>query len=161
MLGFTQLPLHITSFMKLSIKRDYQFLTLLNLLAMGVSAYLVTLHFAPELTDFCNFGQRWNCDLVNKSTYAELFGIPVAILGLLAYTLFFLFSLRGLWRDQKRWLPVYLFLLTGAVLFTLYLTTIEAFILQTYCLFCVVQQILILIELGLALHLYSLSKSHA
>lgn len=144
--------------MKLTPKTHYKILAVLNFLGMLVSGYLLFIHFEPSLTDICHLGERWNCDIVNKSTYAELFGIPVAGLGLLAYLSFFIFSLRGLWKKQTKLVPWYFLALSLGVAFTLYLTAIETFVLQTYCLFCVTQQIIILIEWAFALSLYKLSK---
>lgn len=139
-------------------RKHYTALAIINLAAMAVATYLTWAHFKPSLTDFCVFGEWWNCDIVNKSIYSEIFGIPVAILGLLAYTAFFIFSIRGLFRDQKKLVPYFLFLVSGGTFFALYLTGIETFMLKTYCLFCVIQQILILIELNIAVKLYQLSK---
>lgn len=127
-------------------KKSYKALTVLNLLGLAISSYLIYLHFAPEASDFCVIGERWDCDIVNKSMYAEILGIPVAILGALAYFSFLLFSLRGLKQDQRNLEKYFFVLLTGGLGFTLYLTSVETFILKTYCLFCVSQQIVILSE---------------
>jgi uncharacterized membrane protein len=135
--------------------------TVLNVLAAAVAAYLTYIHYKPALTDFCNFGEKWNCDIVNKSIYAEIFGIPVALLGLLAYLGFLAFSIRGLFKDQTKLVPLYFFALSGSLAFALYLTGIETFVLKTYCLFCVIQQVLILIQWGVALRLYLLTRRHA
>ena len=144
-----------------NLKNYYKALSVINFLALLVSAYLTYLHFAPEASDVCNLSEKWNCEIVNKSIYSEIFGIPVSILGLIAYLAFFIFSLRGLRRDQSKWLPYFLFFVAGGTAFALYLTGIEAFVLRTFCLFCVTQQVLILIELGLAIRLTLLTRKHA
>lgn len=142
----------------MTIKTHYKVLSVLNLLGMLVSAYLVYIHFEPSLTDFCNFSDKWDCEIVNKSIYSEIFGVPVALLGFVAYSSFFLFCLRGIWKKQKQLVPWYFLVLSGGVAFTLYLTFIESFVLRTYCFFCVTQQIIILIEWAFALSLYKLNK---
>lgn len=142
----------------MTIKTHYKILSVLNFLGMLVSAYLVYIHFEPSLTDFCNFSDKWDCEIVNKSIYSEILGIPVALLGFGAYLSFFLFCLRGIWRKQKKLVPWYFLALSLGVAFTLYLTSIETFVLQTYCFFCVTQQIIILIEWAFALSLYKLNK---
>jgi len=141
-----------------STKAHYLWLLALNLLAIPVTLYLTYLHYKPELSDFCNFGEQWNCDIVNKSIYAELFGIPVSILGLITYILLLFFSIRGLKNDQSRFVPWVLAAVTGGVLFTLYLTGIEAMVLRTYCIFCVVQQVILLIQFGIFISLYRLTR---
>lgn len=130
-------------------RRTYLVLSLINAVALLIALYLVEAHYKPELTDFCNFSTAWNCDLVNKSIYAEIFGIPVAIFGSAAYLFLLIFSLRGLFRDQKKLIPIAWGFTLLSTLFALYLTGIETFVLKTYCVFCVAQQILILVELGI------------
>ena len=138
----------------MKISTHYKLLAGLNFLGMLVSGYLIYIHFEPSLTDFCNLGEQWNCEIVNKSIYAEIWGIPVAVLGFLAYTSFFIFSLHGLKKNQTKLIPWYFLALSLGVAFTLYLTAVETFLLHTYCLFCVTQQIIILIEWGVAWSLY-------
>ncbi len=145
--------------MKLSTR--YKILAVLNFLGMLVSGYLIYIHFEPALTDICNISEKWDCEIVNKSIYSEIFGIPVAVLGFLAYTSFFIFSLRGLKKPQGKLVPWYFLVLSMGVAFTIYLTTIESLVLRTYCLFCVIQQIIILIEWGFAWSLFRFTRAEA
>jgi vitamin-K-epoxide reductase (warfarin-sensitive) len=147
--------------MPVSIKKIYATLAVVNLLALFAALFLTYVHFSPDASDFCVLSEKWNCDIVNKSIYSTLFGIPVSLMGSVAYFGFLLFSIRGLRKDQKKLLPYFLAMVLCATAFALYLTGIEAFVLKTYCLFCVVQQLLILMELGLAFYLFKHSKSHA
>lgn len=135
-------------------------IAVLSLIALGVTAYLTYMHFKPEASDFCNFSDQWNCDVVNKSqwSYIDLgfVEIPVSILGFGTYLIFFVFSIL-LIRKAVNWrklhpklnellvLNVLRYLSVIGVIFSLYLTYIEAFKLQTFCLFCVVQQVIIII----------------
>lgn len=134
---------------------------LVNALAMAAAIYLTMVHFKPDLSDFCNISEGWNCEIVNKSIYSTLFGIPVSLIGSIAYFAFLIFSIRGLKTDQSKLIPYFLFFVSIGTLFALYLTGIEAFVLKTFCMFCVAQQILILIDLGIAIKLYLLTKKHA
>ncbi|QQR55148.1 vitamin K epoxide reductase family protein [Candidatus Peregrinibacteria bacterium] len=142
-----------------SYKKHYRVLFVINLLALGIALHLLHLHFRPELGDVCNLGERWNCDIVNKSIYSTLFGLPVAGLGAATYFFLVLFSLRGLYVDQKKAVPWVFAGLTGALAFSLYLTAVEAFVLQTFCIFCMSQQVLILLEYGVFISLLNSSKS--
>lgn len=135
----------------------------LSLIAMGVTAYLIYLHYEPSASTACNLGGAFNCDIVNKSqwSYIEIgsFELPVAIPGFLYYLTAFIVSI-GLIRDWK-YHKIHHFLTARnvlrilgvmtvfGVLFSLHLTYIEAFVLYTFCLFCVIQQILIVGILGL------------
>ena len=59
----------------------------------GIAAYLTYVHYA-DVAPVCSTG---GCERVQNSKYAELAGIPVALLGLLAYTaLFVLAWIRGI-----------------------------------------------------------------
>lgn len=141
-----------------SIRRLYTAMTVLSPIGLAASSYLLYLHFKPEASTICKLSERFDCDIVNKSPYSEIFGIPVALIGILVYFALFLFALRGKWRDQTKLLPWVLLCTSGAVLFSLYLTGVEAFILRAFCLFCLTQQIVILLEWLCVFKLYSLTK---
>lgn len=137
-------------------------LCLLSLLGMGVSIYLIYQHYKPAGGSFCNVSDFVSCDVVNKSKYAEILGIPVSILGLAAYSFIFILSLGILRRwIQERGETLLLIFTSLSVAFSLYLTFVEFFILQAVCLFCITSQILIIIIFILSLllwHTKSLSQ---
>jgi uncharacterized membrane protein len=130
------------------MKRDATQWAILGLALAGLAlaAYSVTLHFAPSDSSFCNFNANFNCDKVNKSPWATFLGIPVSILGTLAYLAVFLITLKQ--RAIKRWLVFehkdfaqYLFILVlFMLLFQLYLTAVEAFFIHAYCVTCLGSQ---------------------
>jgi uncharacterized membrane protein len=64
----------------------------LALVGAGIAGYLTYVHYA-HVQPLCTTG---GCEKVQASRYAELLGIPVALLGLAAYaTLFALAWIRG------------------------------------------------------------------
>lgn len=78
----------------------------------------------------CKINDKWDCGEVNHSEYAVLAGVPVAVIGITGYLLLALFALRRSWRV----------VLSGALaglVFSLYLTRIEARVLQVWCIYCV------------------------
>jgi uncharacterized membrane protein len=85
-------------------------------------------------TAYCDFGENFNCDLVNRSTYSTVFGIPVALVGIMGYiALLALATLRCI----KRNTPVISLIASLAGLgFTLYLTYVEGFVLAVWCILC-------------------------
>ena len=131
----------------------------LNIVAMPVVAELLWLHYKPSDSSFCNFNEQFNCDVVNQSIYSEFLGVPVAIWGLLVYGFLLVFSAVALKRDLSRYYGWVTLLSWIALGFALYLTGVEMFILKTFCIFCLSQQIIILMEAALWLRLYSKSKS--
>lgn len=138
--------------------QHYIQLVTLNIFMLPVTIYLIAMHYKPELSDFCTFGESFNCDIVNKSIYAEIFGIPVSILGLLTYIVLLIFSIRGKYKDQTKLIPYATAFVFVGVLFSLRLTYIEAFVLHTWCMLCVISQIVILLQLLIFTHLWKVTK---
>jgi uncharacterized membrane protein len=105
---------------------------LLALAVLGalISAYLTWTHFAG-LTPVCT-GSGEGCETVQSSRYASVLGIPVALLGLIAYG-GLIFS-TVLWRETG----IYLGLLISLVgtLFSGYLTYLEIFVIGALCQWC-------------------------
>lgn len=132
-------------------------LVFLSILAIADTAYLLYLHNNIDLTGFCAEGSAFDCNLVNQSSYAEFFGIPVALLGLIYYIAFFLitllfylgYDLRAMCKKIKRrhqyWVIIIIPLI--GTLFALRLTYIETFILHAWCPFCLIQQVLVILML--------------
>ena len=98
----------------------------LALLGLAISAYLTWVHYAgiePVCTGISD------CERVQSSDYAELIGIPVAVLGLAGYSTI----LASLWtRVEVTALIAYL-----AVAFSAYLTWAEVFKIDAICQWCV------------------------
>jgi uncharacterized membrane protein len=81
------------------------------------------------------------CERVQLSPYAQLFGVPVAFLGVLGYAAILVLSLAGLHGRPaaSRWPTDALLVLSGAgVAFTGYLTYLEAAVIQAWCRWCLV-----------------------
>ena len=137
----------------------------LNFLAILITLYLVYMHYKPDASEICTFSDTWDCDIVNKSPYAEFFGVPVAILGLMAY-LFLFAAAIGIARDMKfykylkflrpiRLMWIMFGVTAVGVLFSGYLTYIELFVLEAICIFCLAQQIIIVIDIFMMLSILS------
>lgn len=141
-------------------------IVVLSFAGMLVTGYLIYQHYKDAGGSFCDINDFVNCDIVNKSTYAEIFGIPVSVLGFLAYGVFF-FATLFFHSLEKRMhtgpLLAGLTLFSGiGLLFSLYLTYIEFFVLHAVCIFCLTQQIIIFIIFSLFFSLWRVSqKSHS
>lgn len=107
------------------------------ILAVGgivVSSVSLQHHFATSKTSFCDVGENFSCDIVNRSEYSTILGIPVALIGMLGYA-----ALAGLATVYRERSETPAMLLGAAVLglaFALYLTYIEARVLGVYCILC-------------------------
>jgi uncharacterized membrane protein len=91
-------------------------------------------HYHRDTSFFCNINATLDCDVVNRSTYSEVAGIPVALVGVLAYV--FMLGL-ALFQREKVETPALLLLLGMAGLaYSFYLTYVEGVVLRTWCLLC-------------------------
>jgi vitamin-K-epoxide reductase (warfarin-sensitive) len=110
-------------------------IVLLALVGAVVSGLALHVHYSTD-TQPCDINEKWDCGIVNHSSYAEIAHIPVAAIGIAGYLL--LTVLAGL--GQRKWL---LGAAVVGLLFALYFTRIEASILRVWCLYCVISQGLI------------------
>ncbi len=123
--------------------------------------YGIVQHFGPTDSGVCNWGGRISCDIVNKSVFSEIVGVPVAIIGLIGYITIFA---AALWanKTQQRSDARNLFLLVlGGFLFSAYLTWIELWWLRAVCPICIVSQTIITLLLILSAVVYRKTKSHS
>lgn len=118
-------------------------IALLCIAGIIVSAVSLQRHYAKSATEFCDFSQQYNCDIVNRSEYSEVAGIPVAALGVIGYIVLFLLS--TIWRSRPETPTRLLAGAAAGLAFALYLTYIEACKLHTWCILCVISQIAILL----------------
>lgn len=79
-----------------------------------------------------------DCDVVNASRWSILFGIPLGFYGVVGFGLIFILATFGL--RQRAFHPYIDLILFGfslaGFLFSLYLTSIEIFVLKTVCQWC-------------------------
>jgi uncharacterized membrane protein len=109
-------------------------IALLACSGIAVSSFSLSHHFSRSRTSFCDIGQTFNCDLVNRGTYSRVLGVPVALVGMLGYLL--LLALATIYREKAE-TPLILFISSlGGLLFALRLAYIEAFVLHAWCVLC-------------------------
>ncbi|TAL19234.1 hypothetical protein EPN90_04095, partial [Patescibacteria group bacterium] len=101
-------------------------------------------HWGPLGSGVCNWGERISCDLVNKSVFSEIGGVPVAIIGIVGYASLLLAALILHNKKNRRAAGFLLLLVLGGLLFSFYLTWMEIYWLRAYCPICLVSQSLIL-----------------
>ena len=57
------------------------------LAGVAVSSVSLYHHFSKSKSSFCDINASFNCDLVNRSIYSTVLGVPVALIGILDYLL--------------------------------------------------------------------------
>lgn len=90
---------------------------------------------------------RWaQCDTVNNSLYAKLYGVPVSFIGLAGYLLLLglaLAAIRTTGTARRGLLGLGFVLALGGVLFSAWLTYIELYVIEAICSWCVASAVLI------------------
>ena len=112
----------------------FGFISVLSLAGVLVSAVSLQRHYAKDNSNFCDFNQKFNCDIVNRSEYSTLLGVPVAAIGVVGYAVLFLLS--TFWRNRPETPNRLLGAAVAGLAFALYLTYIEAYELMTWCILC-------------------------
>ena len=116
---------------------------LLAIAGIVVSSLALKVHYDTG-SEPCSINDKWDCGVVNHSPYAVIYGVPVAAVGIVGYLLIAILAFL-----QKRgWLA--LAVLVGLA-FALYLTNIEAHVLEVWCVYCVISQAIIAVVTLLAL----------
>jgi uncharacterized membrane protein len=117
---------------------------LLSIAGLGVSIYLTIEHYDTKLVLSCPNTGKINCVKVTTSVYSKLFGIPVALLGLLFFVgmvgLCAPFVWRWLWTKWIRIAAVSI-----GIVFVARLVWAELFRINAICLWCTSVHVITLI----------------
>src|SRR5690242_17946730 len=117
-------------------------IAVLSVLGLAVSLYLLTVHWGWWTAVCLGVG---DCEAVNTSRFSELLGVPVALLGALAYMT--QIALCGAIRWNQYGLLARRALFITAVIgvvFSAYLTYLELFVIHAICPWCVTSAILLI-----------------
>lgn len=109
---------------------------LLSIFGLGVSVYLTITHF-DKVALVCASNGTINCEKVTTSPQSVIFGIPVAMLGLVFFVPMILLCLPAAWRSSDRRIHLARLVLSIAgVGMIVYLIIAELFIIKAICLWC-------------------------
>lgn len=132
-------------------------IALLAVAGIIVSSLAFQVHYSNKVEP-CDINARWDCGVVNHSSFSTVSGLwwhvrdqmhpgslagpaprtglPVAAVGIAGYVIL---GLLAFFR-RRGWLVLFSL---GALAFALWLSNIEAHVLQVWCLYCVISQCLI------------------
>ncbi len=108
-------------------------LPILAVIGLGVAAYLAYVE-TQAIAAVC--GPVGDCNAVQTSEYAYLFGIPIGVLGVLGYVAILAAWAWGKWQGDKRAALALLAMTAFGVLFSIYLTYLEPFVIGAVCAWC-------------------------
>jgi uncharacterized membrane protein len=115
---------------------------LVALAGLLVAGYLTRAHYGDGSL-VCPVGG--GCETVQESEYAELAGIPVALLGLVAYAVLLALIL---WDAPLARLAAAALALTGLI-FSAFLLVVQAFVIEAFCIWCLANDVVIAPALAL------------
>ena len=114
------------------------------LITIALFIYLTVHHFALKLglggNSLCEINSKINCDVAATSSFAELAGIPIAILGGMFHLvlLSFILSLRLDWVESTKYAQKTIrAMLLSSVAVSVVLGGVSLFVLKVVCPFCV------------------------
>ena len=103
---------------------------------IAVAGYLTWAHYA-DATLVCVRGG--GCETVQHSSYSEIAGIPVALLGLVSYVTMLLLLA---WDSANARMGAAVLAFVG-LLFSAYLLVLQLFVIHALCIWCVVNDVVI------------------
>lgn len=112
----------------------------LTVIGLLVSIYM-TIYKITSNDSMC-IGSK-DCSVVNASRYSEVYGIPVAVIGVFGYAAILallLLERKNSFLQQNGSMAFFGLSLTG-FLFTLYLIFVEITLIKAYCPFCITSQV--------------------
>jgi len=125
---------------------------LLALLGLLVAAHLSLYELMVSGNISCPFGG--GCGEVNRSAYVDVFGLPIAVIGVFGYSLILAIVLARLTR-RRLWGGLAGVILVGVsgsgFLVSMYLTFLELFMIRAFCSWCLVSTLLMTGILALAI----------
>ena len=94
-----------------------------------ISALALQVHYSNAVEP-CDINSHWDCGIVNHSRYSMIGPVPVAAIGIAGYAAI---ALLAFFRRRS----ITLTLAVVGLAFALYLSNIEAHVLEVWCLYCV------------------------
>ncbi len=111
------------------------------------AVYLTVKHFTGEAVP-CSVVE--GCEQVLTSSYAEIFGVPLAAFGALAYFMAFSLAILATFGDRRMWSLFGIQVILMAI-FTAWLVYLQAFVIEAFCQFCLISAAITLILLTIFL----------
>ena len=97
--------------------------------------YLTYQHYANTIPP-CHLSLFADCGQVLQSVYATVYGIPIALLGAIHYSLLFLSLFVALYSGKILWKRIIFILTAIGFVTSLYLVSLQGFVLHAWCVYC-------------------------
>jgi len=121
-------------------------LILLAVVGASASIYLTWTHYSEEDVS-CPIDPEDGCQTVNSSSYAKLWFVPVALLGFFSYLFVGIEALLS--QTYEKFNLLLLIHTSFSFIFSVYLTAVEIWIIETICEWCVLSLVVATLQFGL------------
>ena len=112
-------------------------IAVLALAGAVVSGLALQVHYTAG-TSPCSINEKWDCGVVNHSSYSMIEGVPVALIGIIGF-------LALVWLALAKQRAVLSIAAVAGLAFALYLAHIERDVIGIWCLYCVISLAIIAI----------------
>ncbi len=131
----------------LKLQRVTIFGFILSLLGIADAAYLTIAHYTQTVALACPTTSFINCAKVTSSSYSEVLGVPVALIGLIFFVVLAVIQLPIFWNNNFLWLKNPRLIYTGLGLVGVFwFVYVELDKLHAICLYCTYVHILTLLS---------------
>ena len=140
---------------------------MITLIGTLISGYLSYTHF-KDITPICYIGGANSCSLVMQSSYSILFGVPIALLGLITWLSLFIFTLHVYNHHRKNHGNIHkttsrmIFAIASVGIFAAgYFNQVMFLKLKAVCMWCEISHVLMIVAFFTAYYLaYGLNKKN-
>jgi uncharacterized membrane protein len=122
-------------------RKKYIFLAILLLISL-ISSIIISLQ---PVSEYCDAGE--GCDIVQHSIYAKIFGIKSSHFGVIAFSILLITTLLQLKKPTKKKKQFIQLGIAISAIIAIHFIYIQAFILNTYCTYCMVVDISMILAL--------------
>ena len=120
--------------MNLTKNKLFLYSAIIAFLGFLDATYLTILHYKQTIPP-CTIG---NCERVLTSQYATVLGIPTALFGSLFYLSIIILSLLIITNYKKSFVNLFYLLAASGFGVSLFLLYIQAFVLKSFCQYCLI-----------------------
>lgn len=113
---------------------------LLSLCGLLVAGYVLQGYLRDESPLCVNSG----CDIVRKSSYSNIFGMPVPAFGLIGYASISVLAFFRTFNNSGKLAFIHLLVATLGVLFVAWFSYLEVFVIKAICMWCVISAIIMI-----------------
>jgi len=120
-------------------RKIFFILLLLSILGLIDASYLTYEHYAniiPPCSINTFLPYFSDCGLVLRSTYSIIFGLPVALIGLIHYFILTLVIGLAVTTNKKHWWFWVFFQSAAGALMSIYFMSVQFFIIKSFCIYC-------------------------